>query len=256
MKNKTPNLEWIEELLPRDTIKKSMFGGYAYYLNNQLVLVLFESKTDKQYKNQKFDFLIWNGCLFPVEKKNQQKARHLFPILFPHPVLGKWLYLPLETENFEEIASKIVKKAILKPEIFGTIPKEKKKSLKVKKQNQSEEIDLIDYRKMDTRRPKMFSDQEGSDKILEAKKISDFKNLGPASELHFKKAGIKSAKQFIKMGWQKTLEKLAKSNPRHRHSIYAYALIGALQNREWHRISPADKMAAKEFVKSLKKSQK
>ncbi len=98
----------------------------------------------------------------------------------------------------------------------------------------------------------MFSDESPTERIKKAQKISDLKNLGPVSEVEFAKAGIKSVDHFVKMGWKKALIKLTKSNPKNRHSIYAYALIGALENLEWNRISDSQKQEAREFTKSLK----
>ena len=98
----------------------------------------------------------------------------------------------------------------------------------------------------------MFAEEEPQ-KILEtAKKISDLKNLGPTSEINFKKAGIKSVDAFVKMGWKKAFRMLVLSNPKHRNAIYAYALIGALQNKNLFYISAEDKVAAKALSALLK----
>ncbi len=105
-------------------------------------------------------------------------------------------------------------------------------------------------------RPQMFQDEPAEDIFLQAKKISDLMNLGPTSETHFTAAGIKTPTQFRKLGWQKTMKKLVDSNPKHRHSLYAYALIGALQNTMWSRIPEKDKAEARSFCASLKKSLK
>ena len=101
-------------------------------------------------------------------------------------------------------------------------------------------------------KPKMFRDEPASEVIAKAQKISDFKNLGPATEKHFLKAGIKTANQFVKLGWKKTLVKLVESDPKNRHSLFAYALIGALKNQDWNAISEKDKAEARSFSASLK----
>jgi hypothetical protein len=105
--------------------------------------------------------------------------------------------------------------------------------------------------KLDTRRPSLFSDEPVHDVLSRAKKVSDLKNLGPVSEAEFAKIGIVSARQFIKLGWKKTMKKLVELNPKNRHSLFAYALIGALTNTEYSRISEAQKNEAKAFVHSL-----
>lgn len=107
-------------------------------------------------------------------------------------------------------------------------------------------------KKVDTSKPMMFRDEPIQEKMKTAKKISDLKNLGPSSETAFARAGIKTAQQFIKLGWKKTMARLVKSNPKNRHSIFAYALIGAEKNIMWNKISEIDKAEAREFTKSLK----
>ena len=102
----------------------------------------------------------------------------------------------------------------------------------------------------------MFSDEPAADRFAKAKSIRDLKNLGIATEAHFKKAGIKTVKQFIKLGWEKAFIKLVKSNPKSRHTLYGYALIGALQNKNWLQISDADKAAAKALALKLKPQKK
>lgn len=98
----------------------------------------------------------------------------------------------------------------------------------------------------------MFQDEPAEERFLQAKKISELMNLGPMAEKQFAAAGIKTASQFRKLGWQKTMKKLVASNPKHRHSLYAYAIIGALQNIMWARIPEKDKAAARVFCASLK----
>lgn len=102
-------------------------------------------------------------------------------------------------------------------------------------------------------RPRMFSDEKSFTEVMKtASRIAELKNLGPATEKHFHKAGIKTVAQFKSLGWKKALEKLVKSNPKNRHSIFTYALIGALKNQEWFRISEDEKREARAFTGSLK----
>lgn len=235
------SLQWVEDLLPRNHRRKAMFGGLAYYVDDLMILALFEDSKD------------WNGCLFPVEREHHEEVMELFPELSPHKILGKWLYLPMQTENFESIAENIIermKKEVLKGSgLFGVIPA-KKKPKNAKKEK--DPLSGIDYRRMDTRRPKMFADAAPEEVFKKAKSIADLKNLGPQTEKHFQKAGIKTVDAFVKMGWQKAFTKLAKSNPKLRHTLYAYALIGALRNTDWLQISPEEKAEAKELNAALK----
>ncbi|MFS4459717.1 TfoX/Sxy family DNA transformation protein [Bdellovibrio sp. HCB2-146] len=237
MAKEPQELKWIEDLLPEDDYRrKSMFGGFAYYLGEKMILVLFE-KGDKN----------WNGCMFPVEKEFQDQARARFPELKPHLILPKWLYLPIATEGFDDIVSEVIPRVIRRNSFWGSIPKPKSKKKDVKKSVKEDKT----YEKIDTRRPRLFSDEPAEEKLKTAKKISDLKNLGSVTEKQFAKVGITTAAQFIKLGWKKTMVKLVAANPKHRHSIYAYALIGALQNVEFNRISDSEKQEAREFVRSL-----
>jgi len=80
-----------------------MFGGLAAYLMDHLVMVLTESPGEKSYRGEDYPTDIWNGILFPTEREHQASLRSSFPSLVPHPVLGKWLYLPAGTDDFEEV---------------------------------------------------------------------------------------------------------------------------------------------------------
>ena len=98
----------------------------------------------------------------------------------------------------------------------------------------------------------MFQDEPADERFRQAKSISELMNLGPTAEKQFAAAGIKSAAQFRQLGWQKTMKKLVACNPKHRHSLYAYAIIGALQNIIWNKIPEMDKAAARAFCAELK----
>lgn len=268
-------LKWIETLLPSGTIRKPMFGGFAYYLDSKLILTAFESPGDTSYKNKKFLFEIWHGLMFPCEKIHHELLLRDYPFLINHPVLPKWLYLPISNESFEENAEIIFKQIRKNSPFFGVIPKTKKPRGKFQNKIQSKTKNFTQskiknaiqnkiinkrsnhekekFEKIDTRFPRMFKDEPAENILSKAQRISDLKNLGPASENEFQKAGIKSAHQFIKLGWKKALSKLVKVNSKNRHSIFAYALIGALKNQEWNRISEEDKLEARLFVSSLKK---
>jgi hypothetical protein len=246
MAKRLVNLDWVEDLLPKNIVRKAMFGGFAYYVEEKMVLAIFEDEKTKSYKNKTAKYAIWNGCMFPVEKHLHAEVLKQYPFLTNHPVLPKWLYLPAESENFENNVEEIILQIRKRNEKFGVIPKSKTK----KTENREKKV------KIDARKPRMFSDEPVNEVLSAAKKISDLKNLGPSSEAAFKKAGIKSAQQFIKMGWKKALKLLVKSNPKNAHSLFTYALIGALNNQEFSHISDADKIEAQSFTKELRDSLK
>lgn len=242
-------LKWIEDLLPEDGYRrKAMFGGFSYYIDEKMILLMFETE-DKR----------WNGVMFPVDKEFHPQALGKFPELTEHSILPKWLFLPLETEGFEELVSEILREVLRPNSIWGTIPKGKGKksaddSPRAKKKK-DKELEGISVR-MDTRTPRMFSDEPAQDALAKAVKITDLKNLGEVTERQFASVGIKTAPQFIKLGWQKTMLKLVAKDPKYRHSIYAYALIGALTNTEFSRITDAQKEEARNFVHSIPRPNK
>lgn len=104
--------------------------------------------------------------------------------------------------------------------------------------------------------PMMFRDEPAEVRFKEAKTIADLKNFGPMTTKTFLKAGIKTPQQFRKVGWKSAMKKLVAINPKNRHSLFAYAMIGALKNIEWNAISEADKLEAREFCASLKPEKK
>lgn len=240
-------LSWIEELLPSAHTRRRMFGGFAYYLDERLILVMFESTGNRRHNNKNYDFELWNGCMFPVEKEHQLRVRGAHDFLIPHPVLPKWLYLPLDSEGFDSHAEQLVKELRRRNPLFGSAPKAKK-SAKPGRAAKAERPG-----KIDTRRPRMFADEPAAARVRSAKKISDLRNLGPVSEQGFRAAGIRTVDQFVKLGWQKAMAKLVRHNPKSCHSLYAYALIGALKNQDWNRISEEDKAAARKHCAELRK---
>ncbi|WP_413574613.1 TfoX/Sxy family DNA transformation protein [Bdellovibrio sp. HCB290] len=235
-------LKWIENLLPEEGYRrKSMFGGFAYYLDEKIVLITFEAGNKTN----------WNGCMFPVEHQNQAKALDQFPILTPHPILPKWLYLPIETEGFEEWVSDILRVALRPNSHWGSFPKEKK-SAGASGKSKAKKVAMDIPKNMDTRRPRMFSDEDPKEMLQKAKKLTDLKNIGPTLEGLLRDAGIKTPQQMQKLGWQKTMVKLVKVHPKTNHSMYAYTIITALENKDFGGMSESQKTEVRAYMKTLR----
>lgn len=237
-------LKWIEELLPMDEInRKSMFGGFAYYFGGKIALVVFESEGDYVYKNKCFKFEIWNGCMFPVEREFHPQIRKAYPYLLNHPVLPKWFYLPAKSENFEEQVADIIKKVFRPNSNWGSIPEAKK----------PKQVVAVKYDpSLDMRTPKMFADELPQKRLEVAKRISDLKNIGPVTEEAMNKAGIKSVQQFVKLGWRNAMKLLVAYDKKNLHTLFAYAIFGALNNQEWNGLSSPAKAEIKVFMQSLR----
>jgi hypothetical protein len=65
------------------------FGCLGCYLHGRLVLVLAAGERP------------WDGVLVPMAREQHAALRESVPALRPHPVLGKWLYIPASAETFE-----------------------------------------------------------------------------------------------------------------------------------------------------------
>jgi hypothetical protein len=104
----------------------------------------------------------------------------------------------------------------------------------------------------DFSKPLSFRDEPIEKVKQRAEKLSDLKNIGPESEKALTKAGICSVEIFFRWGWQKVFSKLVESNPKNRHAVFAYALIGAEKNTHWANISEADKSEARSLSQKLK----
>jgi hypothetical protein len=103
--------------------ERRMFGSLAGYFNGLLVLVLCDSDEP------------WRGVMVPAEKDVHASIIAEFPVLAPHPILGKWLYLPESTTSFERDAQKIVERIRRLDPRFGTVPLRKKPRKPSKRQS-------------------------------------------------------------------------------------------------------------------------
>ena len=113
-------LIWIEELLPFDVEAVPKHGGMAYYHDAKLVMILVENDDGfREYKNVEYPFEIWNGCILPIEKNKQNAFFLKLPLMENHPANKNWLYLPAETETFEEDVKLIVREITKRNPLLG-----------------------------------------------------------------------------------------------------------------------------------------
>ena len=113
---------WLWEALEDDPgfVLKPMFGGKSLYLDGNLRLY-FSAKEEP-----------WRGMLVCTEREHHPALQKEFPVLAPHPVLPKWLYLPEETESFERTAVRLVALARRRDPRIGVAPKPKKRPSRAK----------------------------------------------------------------------------------------------------------------------------
>lgn len=84
-----------------------------------------------------------------------------------------------------------------------------------------------------------------------AEPVSSIRNLGPASDKSFARAGIKSADQLRTLGADAAYGKLLKAGSKP-HFIGYYALVMGLQGRPWNDCKGAEKAKLRQRFDALK----
>lgn len=152
MKQTLNSLLWIEELLPPEVEAVPKHGGMAYFLDLKLIMILVEREGISEHKGRTYPFEIWNGCILPIEYKKQGAFFLKFSFLENHPANKDWLYIPAESDNFEDEVRQFTREIVKRNPLLGTpvkftgMPKEdaaekssKKKKPKVVKADKKKE---------------------------------------------------------------------------------------------------------------------
>lgn len=105
--------EWLWEPLAADPgfVLRSMFGAKMVYLDGQLVLGFCTGDEP------------WRGVLVCTNHARHGALRREFPVLAPHPILPKWLYLPETCDRFEPDAAALVTLARRRDPRLGVAPR-------------------------------------------------------------------------------------------------------------------------------------
>lgn len=113
--NRHPLL-WVTEPLWDEPsyVERAWFGCRAVYCHGLLALVLCSGEEP------------WNGLLLPTDHQFHEDIRRDFQSVVQHPVLGKWLYLPEASEDFESTAMDVVERIRTGDQRFGVEPKERR----------------------------------------------------------------------------------------------------------------------------------
>lgn len=115
------NLLWIEELLPPEYECAPKHGGMAYYLDMKLVLILVERREGgNDHKGVTYPFELWNGCILPIEQKKQNAFFLKFSFLENHPANKDWLFIPADSENFEDEVKQFLREIAKRNPLLGT----------------------------------------------------------------------------------------------------------------------------------------
>lgn len=128
-KKRSPYYWLAEPLLEQDSVvEKRMFGCDAFYLFGRLQLVLCDGEAEP-----------WRGILLATDKAQHAALQIEFPLLKPHEVLGKWLYLAEDHDDFEMVAQRLVQRIASDDPRIGVEPeanrpngRRRKKKLKSK----------------------------------------------------------------------------------------------------------------------------
>ena len=91
-------------------VTRISFGCLSCYLHGRLKIVLADGERP------------WDGVLVPTTSEHRASLRRSLPALRPHPVLGKWLYLPAGVESFEDDAGAIAAMALADDPRLGVEP--------------------------------------------------------------------------------------------------------------------------------------
>lgn len=110
-------LDWLLEPLESHPgyFRRKMFGCEAAYLNGRLMLVLAAGEEP------------WNGLLIATAREQHPALQAQWNALRPHPVLGKWLYLPQDNDAFDTTAAAIVERVLHGDPRIGVAPRPRKR---------------------------------------------------------------------------------------------------------------------------------
>ena len=114
---KTFDNEWIlEAFAGRSTFfTKRMFGGLAAYVHERLMLVLVEPTKTGRWK--------WHGVLIATDHDHHASIRADFPVLAPHGLLRKWLYIDSTDRHFEATMGAVAQRMAGNDRRFGVVPR-------------------------------------------------------------------------------------------------------------------------------------
>jgi hypothetical protein len=115
---------WLRERLEKAQgfVEKKMFGCWSAYIDDILMLVMAEGDEP------------WNGVMVATAVDHHDSLRKDFPVLQPHPILGKWLYISQGNPEFEEVADRLTTLALQHDSRIGVAPKPRKTRHAAKKE--------------------------------------------------------------------------------------------------------------------------
>jgi hypothetical protein len=114
-----------------DFFVKKMFGGLAIYYRGLMVACLMEGDLDDMsYRGKKYKYPIWRGLLMPTYYEHHETLLADLKGALSHPVLGKWLYLPLDSDHFDTTSRKFIVLLAKGDSRLGIVPSSKSRKKK------------------------------------------------------------------------------------------------------------------------------
>ena len=113
-------LQWLWEPLETDVtfVLRSMFGAKAAYLDGKLMLCFCHGEEP------------WHGILVCTDRTQHASLLADLPVLTPHAVLPKWLYLSAGAGDFDRTAARLIELARRRDPRLGVVPKPRRKRTK------------------------------------------------------------------------------------------------------------------------------
>lgn len=79
------------------------------------------------------------------------------------------------------------------------------------------------------------------------------RNLGPVTERELNAVGIHTLEDLRQLGWEETFARWVERFPERMNLNAATALIGALDDIDWRRVSSPEKERARKLIAKLKR---
>lgn len=108
------SLVWVFDRFEFDPgyLRSRMFGCDTAYMDGMLCLGVIDRGDEP-----------WNGLLVCTSHERQASLMEEMPILHPHEVLGKWLYISQSNPAFEETAEQLAELVLARDSRIGVEPK-------------------------------------------------------------------------------------------------------------------------------------
>jgi hypothetical protein len=135
---------FFEELSSDDSFfVKKFFRGLSIYFCGRAVAYLSNRPGDRSFRGKDYRIEIWNGCLIPTHRERHAELLRSIKGSVIHPVIEKWIYLPQNSEHFEDSMVQLVNMIKNKGLLIGIEADLKPKKARSTKPNLSPKKNLI-----------------------------------------------------------------------------------------------------------------